>query len=427
MLIKKSMSNVIQAFEYTCLGVGQECFTRAHFEQLVRYNERFGNKFFDVGNNRIYFKNYVGVFQVGNLVIEILPKADKVDIPVEDSKNRWHNALISMLRLSGYLKIDAISRTDLRLQKRTLIDLYYQAFIDEVQDIIHGGMTKRYRHVIENLPYLKGRLVFNKHIAENYLHKENFFTEHQVYDNNNVFNRILKKALLTLKDISKQSLLHGEICDLLLSLDKIDDIKITDGLFERLIFNRNTEKYRTVITLARMILQNYSPDVHKGENNVIGILFDMNRLFEKVVFRVLKNSGVKYHGLKLVDQRQKKFWKDKVIKPDIYGEITTGDERQAFIVDTKWKLPGDSLPNDNDLKQMFTYNAHFGAKLSVLVYPDTKASMESMSEKFRESELIKTEHRCSTFFINLFIDKEGNLNKDAGDDLIKFIKNELRK
>jgi len=169
---------VIKVFEYTHLNVDEANITASHFKLLVKYNERFGNKFFNVGNNRIYFKNYVGVFQVGNLIIEVLPKADKKEI-TNDVKNKWHNALIHMLQICGHINIDSISRTDLKLQNITLIDLYYRIFIDEVKTLIHSGLTRRYRHTSNNLPYLKGRLIFNKHLSENYLHKEKFYTLHQ--------------------------------------------------------------------------------------------------------------------------------------------------------------------------------------------------------------------------------------------------------
>ena len=171
---------VIKVFEYSQLSINGNEFTRSHFDQLVRYNEQHYNKYFSVGHKSIYFKNYVGVFQVGNLVIEILPKSDKENIATDDLKNKWHNALIYMLHLCGYIKIDSISRANLRLQNISLIDLFYKLFIDEVKAVVHDGLIRVYRHKVDNLPYLKGRLVFNKHLSENYLHKEKFYTENNI-------------------------------------------------------------------------------------------------------------------------------------------------------------------------------------------------------------------------------------------------------
>ncbi len=425
MRTRKSMK-IIKVFEYTHLNVDEEKFTSSHFKLLVKYNERFGNKFFNVGNNRIYFKNYVGVFQAGNLIIEILPKADKNEKTSDADINKWHKSLIYMLQICNYINIDSISRAELRLQNITLIDLFYKIFIDEVKTIIHSGLTRRYRHKSDNLPYLKGRLVFNKHLSENHMHKEKFYTVHQVYDHNNVYNQIILKALLTLKDINQKTNLYSEICDLLFTFDGIDNIKITDNLFDSLIFNRNTQKYKSAVTLARMILQNYSPDVQNGGNSVIGILFDMNTLFEKVVYRILKNNEHKYSdaNLELFRQYSKIFWHGKTIRPDIVGEYKLSENKtiNRFIVDTKWKIPHNNLPDDDDLKQMFAYNIHFGSQQSVLLYPQAKECCE-VGSPFIKSEAVKDEfnqHSCSTYFIDLFTN-EGKLNKNAGDNLINLL------
>ncbi len=419
---------VIRIFEYSQLSINEVDFTQAHFEQLVRYNEQHSNKYFSVGHKRIYFKNYVGVFQVGNLVIEILPKADKSET-TDELKNKWHNALIYMLHLCGYIKIDSISRADLRLQSITLIDIFYKLFLDEVTTIVHHGLIRAYRHKSDNLPYLKGRLVFNRHLSENYLHKEKFYTVSQVYDHNNIYNQILHKALLVLKNsVNKGNLFYSEICSLLFSFEKIDDINVSDKLFDSLVFTRNSNKYKSAIALARLILRNYSPDLKNGANNVIGILFDMNTLFEKVVYRILKKYEDKYtcsgSSLVLYAQKSKRFWKNKTIRPDILCEYkpSVKEPKRQFIIDSKWKIPQDGHPSDDDLKQMFAYNIHFGAKQSALLYPKMEGSRE-VSSPYRESEAVKKEfinHTCSTFFINLF-DEDGRLNKNAGDDLMDFL------
>lgn len=420
---------VIKVFEYSQLTVDGIDFTQAHFDQLVRYNELHYNKYFSVGHKRLYFKNYVGVFQVGNLVIEILPKADKKVKPTDELKNKWHNALIYMLHICGHIKIDSISRANLKLQSITLIDLFYKLFLDEVKTIVHQGLIRAYRHKSDNLPYLKGRLVFNRHLSQNYLHKEKFYTVSQVYDHNNIYNQILYKALLVLKNCAnKGNIFYSEICNLLSNFEDIDEICISDKLFDSLVFTRNSNKYKNAIVLARLILQNYSPDLKNGSNNVIGILFDMNLLFERVVYRILKKYEDEYTSaerrLLLLAQNSRKFWHNKTIRPDIFGQfISSGDEsKRQFIIDTKWKIPPDGYPSDDDLKQIYAYNIHFGAMKSVLLYPYWGGS-QGISFPYKMSEAITKEfhgHSCSTFFIDLF-DEKGRINKNAGKDMIEFL------
>ena len=270
---------------------------------------------------------------------------------------------------------------------------------------------------------MKGRLIFSKHIAQNHLHKEKFYTSAQVYDHNNPFNQILLKALKILRNNSKNSLLYSEVCDLLFYFENVTDIKISDHTFDSLQFTRNTAKYEKSLTLAKLIIQNYSPDIKTGKNNVVGLLFDMNMLYEKVVYKLLKRNEKQYnhYQLKLSSQHSKKFWNSRTIRPDILGEYTSinNQEMKRLIIDTKWKRPYNGNPADNDLKQMFAYNVHFGAYLSVLLYPDCDRQIPK-KDFYEESISIATEykkHTCSTHFIQMF-DKDGKIKLDAGVGLL---------
>jgi 5-methylcytosine-specific restriction enzyme subunit McrC len=416
---RQSMA-AIRVFEYSHISIS-EWFTEKHFEQIVKYNEMHGNKYFNIGNKRIYFKNYVGVIQVGNLTIEILPKADKE--VGEDTKNMWHNALVYMLYVCGYMNIDSISQADLQIKQLTLMDLFNKVFFSEVEAIVHQGLIRKYQYNTDNRNFLKGRLIFSKHITQNHLHKEKFYTSAQVYDHDNIFNQILLKALKILKMKNKSNRFYSDACGLLYYFDNISNVNITDSIFKSLEFNRNTAKYETAVTLARLIIHNYSPDIKTGNNNVIGLLFDMNMLYEKVVYRLLKRHEVKYqrNHLKLYSQYSEIFWNNKTIRPDIMGEyISSSDQtKKRFIIDTKWKRPYDGNPADDDLKQMFAYNVHFGAYSSILVYPDCSRQIPK-TELFKESVSIKQEykkHSCSTFYIQMF-DEEGKIKRDAGIDLL---------
>ena len=157
------MSDPIQVFEYGTLPVGGPL-TPARFDCLVRYNERHGNKYFDVGHKRIHFRNYVGVIQVGSLTIEILPKADRM--PESPSqKDKWQRALVDMLQQAGYIRMSTLSDARLRLRSSTLLDIYFETFLAEVQGLVHRGLVRKYRPVRSNLPALKGFFTFTSLMA----------------------------------------------------------------------------------------------------------------------------------------------------------------------------------------------------------------------------------------------------------------------
>lgn len=410
----------IRVFEFSTLYQNEETFTEAHFQRLVKFNETHGNKFFQVGHKKIFFKNYVGVIQIGNLTIEILPKADNT-ILGEESK--WFNALVQMLHICGYLNIESIEDSNLRIQRISLIDLFYKAFIEEVKAIVHFGLIRKYRYKDENRNYLKGRIVFHKHIANNLLHKERFYSIAQVYDQNNILNQILSKALNILKNSIRGSDYVNDILNLLLYFEDVKDIPINESSFDHLQYGRNTENYLKAISLAKLIILNYSPDLQSGSNHLIGLLFDMNVLYEKTIFRLLKKQEPKFekNNLKLSAQASKKFWNANTVRPDIVGEYNTIKDlsKKIFIVDTKWKIPYDNAPSAVDLKQMFTYNIHFGARKSILMYPYIEGSrnLNGFFEKSVSINPLYKKHSCSTYFIEIF-DSMGNIRKDAGVDFL---------
>jgi 5-methylcytosine-specific restriction enzyme subunit McrC len=418
------MSNVIQVFEHTTLPVGRQL-TPARFDRLVRYNERHGNRFFAVGWNRIHFRNYVGVIQVGNLTIEILPKADKApDSP--DQKRKWQGALIEMLRQSGFIRVTSMSDARLRLRSSSLLDIYFESFLAEIEELVHHGLVRKYRQVCGNLPVLKGRILFRQDLSRNLVHRERFFTAHVFYDRNNPYNQILRVALDVLIRVSSNPHLVALAGSLAILLQDVNNIVVTERTFTRLPYTRNTERYRRALQLARLIIMNYSPDVRGGREDVLAILFDMNLLFERFVCAQLKRAEARQAMRRVAFKAQvsRRFWlagsMEKSIRPDIIAEIGSGLDQERVVMDTKWKIPGDGKPSDADLQQMHAYNVQFGTRRSFFLYPKASATVD-VRGRFSQGKALTSsfDHSCEMKFLELF---DGDkLRHDLGEDLVAML------
>ncbi len=413
---KASMSRLIQVFEYQSLSIGTNGFSQNHFDRLVRYNELHGCKYFDIGHKKLRFKNYVGVIQVGSLVIEILPKADKSRDP---SKAKWQQALICMLQRSRMLKLESLSKATLKLRSSTLLDLYIESFLIEVSKLTHEGLMRRYRKTQGNVSFLKGKLVFSKQITRNYIHREQFFTEHSHFDRNNIFNSIIKSALTTIVLSCPNPHLAGKANSLLFHFDGVSEATVTTDVFNRLSFDRNSERYRYPIQIAKLILLKYLPDVRRGKEHVLAILFDMNTLFERYVFAELKRAEHKFTNmnLKVSAQLSRRFWGTKKLRPDIWVEYTDEDEVKRIIMDTKWKSLTSPKPSDDDLRQMYAYNLYFDSHKAILIYPQVNLA-ESVNNIFAPSQVTSGfEHGCGLYFSQLF-DENEKLKTNLGVILI---------
>ena len=200
------MKKPIQVFEYEKLKANDPAFFpneevgKKVINKLWQFNDTNNNIYFDAIRNGVKFKNYVGVIQIGNITIEILPKADKQKSTEEDKKH-WHDALLKMLAKCKKIRVDSVSEASLKKRYHSLLDLYFELFLQEVNYLLEQGLIKKYRKNKDNLYALKGRLNFAQNIQQNLVHKERFYTSHQIYDHDHLINQIIYNALLVLKTI----------------------------------------------------------------------------------------------------------------------------------------------------------------------------------------------------------------------------------
>ena len=413
------MSRVIQVFEFEKLTLYKD--SRGRFlypkelEKLYQFNDQNNHIYFTGIRDGVRFKNYVGVIQVGGLTVEILPKADK-NLDDEIEYNIWHGALLNMLRVCRHINVDSISEANLRRKHNSILELYYEMYLDEVQQLIRAGLIKKYRNYSGNVYSLKGRLNFSKNIQKNLIHGERFYTEHQVYDYENIVNQILIKGLSVLSQLTTDTVLSDRINRIRMSFPEIREIEIQKSHFSNLVENRKTTSYQKAIQIARMIILNYSPDIKSGQEHMLTLLFDMNKLWEEYIYRMLIKS--KRPEIKISFQNKQKFWEGRTIRPDLVIKRITPENEENFVIDTKWKILDqvNPKPSDDDLKQMYAYNLYWGATKSMLLYPNSIETDERFGNFWKGRE-IPDENKCKVGFINV-LDSNSQLDFSIGDQIL---------
>jgi len=424
-----SLNKPILVFEHSLLSIGDEGFTRHHWEALGWYNEKHKGCFFSLTPKGVKFNQYVGVIQVGNITIEILPKISRT--VEKGDQQKWQKVLIDMLRECSWMQIHAQEKAALRFRPNSILEAYLELFIRECEDLIRQGLIKKYRTAADNCSALKGKLLFHKQIQVNAVHKERFYTQHQVFDRDNIFNQLLLKALRLIPKITQSPFLKDRVSTLLMSFPELSDITATTEIFQKLVFDRKSAPYREAIEIAAMLLLNYRPDISSGQNHVLAILFDMNDLWEEYIFRQLyKNKPLEWS---IKSQNSRKFWKlsgnisAKTIRPDIV--LQNLDDKNSVVLDTKWKLPDNNIPADADLKQMFVYNEYWQAKNSLLVYPNAVFTDAPIyhSGTFEKKGGSEPSHHCGIMKIAV-LDKDNKyLDKTVGKRINEFLEKEIMK
>lgn len=372
--------------------------------------------YYSLIHNGIQFNEFVGVIQVGNLLIEVLPKADK-SYHSESSDRKWRNMLINMMRAVGSFDVKVTSNSHLKIKFNTVLDLYIEMFINEVEYLLHTGLIKKYRKTEENSTALKGSLVFSKQFQQNLSHEERFYIRHSTYDIEHQWHILLYTAIKLIKQINTNASLHSRIGALMLFFPEMPTVKITKAHFVNLIYDRKTEGYRKAIEIAKLLLLHYHPDVSKGRNNVLALMFDMNQLWEQFIYVSLRRYCTNYT---VSAQTSKYFWQPENsyrtgIRPDIV--IKKGD--YIAVLDTKWKNLNGYNPSVEDLRQMYVYHKYFKTKKTALIYPGKESKIKG--NYFDYNSNLNLDMQCSVFQIELETTNTSTLQKQIAEKIINWI------
>lgn len=398
----------LQVFEQQTLRVQKGELSIGEFEALALFNEQHQNKYFLVLHQGIRFKNYVGVLQVGQLTIEILPKLEQ-HLNVQDT---WRNWLLQMLQFCQFIKIETSTRTQLAIHEGSLLDLYINFFITELEQIICKGRLSQYYTESSNQYSLKGKLLFEKQIQYNSIHKERFYTQRRHYGLQHDLHALLFRAIQITQNICKQHdqqrklrqlLQYFEVPSLPSNFPLLSSTQIQKKLGQAHAY------YKTSIEIAQMLIHHYTPDLRGGDYEVLGILFDMNLLFEEYIYR--QCSSLRIPDLQIKKQVSRLFWEQKTLRPDLVIQY----QDKAFVLDTKWKLLNYANPNDADLKQMYAYGQLFDSQRNILIYPQT-SRLKNKRAAFHNQPNVT----CELFFAEM-LNEQKTLNFDLGQELIDWI------
>jgi 5-methylcytosine-specific restriction enzyme subunit McrC len=416
----KSDFNII-VYEHDRLTTDHASFNARHLNALLKLNEYHNFEYFDPIPNGVKFKQYVGIIQVDGLSIEILPKADK-----DNNSADWKGLLLQMLKACGHLKASSAGAANVKRQHLNLLEVYFELYLTGIEILIHRGLVKKYRKNTSNVKTLKGKLEFAGNIRHNLVHKERFYTTHQVYDYDHLLHQTLAHALEILEQFSKGSYLFDRCKRVLLNFPDTTPLKVTKKQIEGIVLNRKTAPYSQALELARLIILNYSPDISTGREKMISLLFDMNRLWEEfILIQIRKELAGTSYSVKGQDSQT--FIGSNYLKPDVVIQHDE-DSKKVYIIDTKWKRPTNQSSSISDLRQMYAYNRFWKAKKAMLLYPG-----ESKNNSFRPFETedffrdndqtTSITHLCKSGFVSI-LDQDNKLSDTIGKQVLKLLEEE---
>lgn len=320
---------------------------------------------FSFGNRCLIAQNYVGVIQLPDFSLEILPK-----IYGEVDCDKLRDVLIRMLMVTNQTSSIRRFKSSVSARKNSLIEMVIYSFLYELETYLSAGLQHEYKKVTNNINKLKGRIVFSQQLRKNILAPTKFYCKYSKYIADNELNRFFRTCLIKMSQITRDVYNKSLIEDLLLSFTDISEATSDTVLGYRITFNSINARAHEAYILGKMFLERSAATLSAGSTQMYTMMFNMNQLYEMFVYRV---SAIVF-GSKVTYQKKGNHMISRVsdgkrfinLRPDLTLKVSHDEQ---WIIDTKWKLPS-RFAKESDIYQMNAYSsAIHHVNRVILLYP----------------------------------------------------------
>ena len=358
----------------------------------VAYLEEFARKVLKRWDGKLTASNYVGIITTKRgTVVEILPKIDLGGEPDSDYETTRRLFLRMLRNWRRFEKVPMLPESGIRTMRRfPMLEVFVRQFLDNLNALARGGLARRYVPVEENLPYLRGRLLFREQIRENLINQARFYVAHDELSVNRPANRLIHSALAKLKPQVRNTENSRLLRLLRQSMEVADVPQATnpnaDWQWHQV--DRSMLHYRPVMQWVGLFLFRHGLATFLGPHRNLSLLFPMEEVFEDFVthgfrcYQKLYKVSAQGPEKPLAEIDGKGAF---LMKPDI--SLRKGD-RVAFVLDAKWKgidasadAPKHGI-DQADMYQLYAYGKRYGCDTVALVYPQTGTFTTKLRYRF---------------------------------------------
>ena len=343
-------------------------------------------------NDRLYAQNYVGIIETrkGN-VIEILPK---IDFAKDDEEIK--RVFLSMLRTwRGFKKMAQFNASHIDAVRRfNMLEVFVHLFLTNLVLLTQRGLARNYQPVEDNLPCLRGRILFPQHIRENAVNRARFYVGYDEFTADRPVNRLIHSTIHKLLRFVQQPRNQQLLYQLRICFADIPESKRLEADWQQHSIDRSIQHYDSVMPWVGLFLFGHGLTTFAGKYVNRTLLFPMEDVFEDFVAASFQRHQRRF-SVRLPGSRPRKYLvRDEqghctfAMKPDI---SLMSDGKTKFILDTKWKRVNEQA-NDRkhgisqaDMYQLFAYGKKYGCEQVALIYPKTDAFCSPIHYEFDEA------------------------------------------
>lgn len=370
--------------------------------EIIKAVDQKNGFIFKWGNDYVIPQQWVGLISCKDFSIEIFPKISDIN-EVEKSCE----ILYKMLEVVYDVPIKNGINAKAKLIQNGLIEIFITNYIEYVKKYIQSGPILDYKKNIKNLKAVKGNIIFSTQINHNAINLTKFMCKYSKMDMDNKYNQIIKLTLVKMRNLSRNNKNKKIIQEL---LQAFDSVKLNINLdYKNIHVDKTHYRLKDIITLSQLFLDNYSASLTYGNYNIVSLLFDMNKLFEKYIYTQLKKiykQSIYYQYSKEFLLKDVKTGIKKVnLKPDMYLKL----ENFNIVIDTKWKRMDNTSIKESDAYQMNAYLSVLNnTKKCIVIYPKCYNNVElNNSFVIRDMERDKIIN-TKTVDLQLLLDKNND-------------------
>lgn len=361
---------VVTAREFAPVPLPQNLDTPRIRERLTAAALRVGVSGFETRGRRLHALGVVGVVDIGEVVVEILPKTN-------DGAARGDDVafLGALFRYVGAPNDLGLSEAGVAKEGGDLLEIVFTWASRLAAKLLEEGPPRRYTVQEESSSAVRGRVELRHLVRQRPGRAFELTVRHAPLSRNNPVSRIIRWLIATLSERTGSMATRGRCLQLLDRLGGVEAVMPNLRDLDGLVPTPSEVAWAPLLALARLFLLQGHPDPTRGGAvAAIAVLVPLHGLFEAAVRRVLRD-GLALHGLRLTRAGGALLRSDASgglvdLRPDF---LLNRDHTPVVVGDAKWKriFNGDGAPQptERDVYQLTAYVAAFEAKAGFIVAP----------------------------------------------------------
>lgn len=366
------MPALLTAWEHETLAIGQGARDLSASEvDMLASISRTRPGFCTLGNRSVRLAQFAGLVNLGGRVLEVLPK-----VASSNDASADRGTFLRLLHAAKRVPIHSRGAVGHSVERRTLLGVFIDAFLEEVSLLVRGGLLRQYQSRTDDLRVVRGRLQVTRQATVHGMRPDVISCQFDELSIDNPRNQVLRTALSVVRPWIESVDAARRVAELGAAFEGAALLRNALPVIDGLLPDRRAIRYQNSLRWAELILRLLSPNLRSGNSPAPEMLFDMNRLFEAAIAANLKRRGrplgvelsVQDTSHELEDRQSHPAFK---LRPDM---VLRSNGSLVAIVDTKWTLsaPGRSgriEPEASHVYQMNAYASAFGCEEFYLVYP----------------------------------------------------------